>query len=185
MTPSDEDLLAKARTGDRKAFRQLVERYEGKVAATVIGMLGRCPEADDVGQEVFVRFYRAMDRFRGDSSLGTYLTRIAINQSIKEIKKRQTWMERFSTREISTLTDAVSDDGRDSVEAVDRAELVNKALAKLSPEHRAVTVLRMVEGYSTKEAAAILDVPEGTVMSRLSRAMKTLEALLRPELETP
>jgi len=59
------------------------------VAATVIGMLGHCPEAEDIGQETFIRFYKSLDKFRGDASVGTYLTRIAINLSLNEIKRRR------------------------------------------------------------------------------------------------
>ncbi len=89
----------RAPEGDEEAFRCLVERYEGAVAATVIGMLGPGGEVDDVGQEVFVRFYRALDRFRGDSSLKTYLTRIAINLSLNELKRRRRWLDRFRSRD--------------------------------------------------------------------------------------
>lgn len=180
MTPRDEELLDQARSGDQRAFRLLVERYEGKVAATVIGMLGRGPEADDVGQEVFVRLYKSLDSFRGDSSLGTYLTRIAINQSLKAIKRRQSWSRRFLNWEPDLVADRHADDFE---EDVDRASLVGRALDSLSPDHRAVTVMRLMEGYSTSETAEILDIPEGTVMSRLSRALKNLEITLGPELE--
>ncbi len=84
---SDEDdrsLVDRAQSGDEQAFRILVERYEGAVAATVIGMLGH--GAGDVGQEVFVRFYRSLSRFRGEAAVKTYLTRIAINQSLNALK---------------------------------------------------------------------------------------------------
>lgn len=180
MTPRDEELLDQARNGDQRAFRLLVERYEGKVAATVIGMLGRGPDADDVGQEVFVRLYRSLDKFRGDSSLGTYLTRIAINQSLKTIKRRQSWSRRFLNWEPDLVADRHADDFE---EGIGRASLVERALDSLSPDHRAVTVMRLMEGYSTRETAEILDIPEGTVMSRLSRALKNLEVTLGPELE--
>ena len=79
---SDDRLIERSRNGDSQAFQLLVEKYEGMVAATVIGMLGRGPEAEDVGQETFIRFHGALERFRGDSTVGTYLTRIAINQSL-------------------------------------------------------------------------------------------------------
>lgn len=180
MTPRDEELLDQARGGDQRAFRLLVERYEGKVAATVIGMLGRGPEADDVGQEVFVRLYKSLDRFRGDASLGTYLTRIAINQSLKAIKRRQSWSKRFLNWEPDLVADQHGDD---FAQDLDRSSLVERALDSLSPDHRAVTVMRLMEGYSTKETAEILDIPEGTVMSRLSRALKNLEVTIGPELE--
>ncbi|SVD24097.1 uncharacterized protein METZ01_LOCUS376951, partial [marine metagenome] len=78
---TDTAFIDRAREGDETAFRVLVERYEPQVAATVVGMLGPGDEADDVGQETFVRFYRALAKFRGDAALGTYLTRIAMNLS--------------------------------------------------------------------------------------------------------
>lgn len=180
MAPSDDELLDLARKGDQKAFRLLVERYESKVAATVIGMLGKVPEADDVGQEVFIRFYKAMDGFRGDSSLGTYLTRIAINQSIKAQKRRRSWSERFSRLDAAVHSQGETDR---RIEHVEQSELVQRALQQLTPDHRAVTVLRIMEGYSTRETAEILGVPEGTVMSRLSRSVAALDKILRPVLE--
>ncbi|RMH54101.1 MAG: sigma-70 family RNA polymerase sigma factor, partial [Bacteroidetes bacterium] len=88
-SPSDETLVARARQGDEQAFRNLVERYESTVAATVIGMLGAGPEAEDVGQETFIRFYRALHQFRGEAAVGTYLTRIAINLSLNALKRRR------------------------------------------------------------------------------------------------
>ena len=93
--PSDETLLAGARAGDDRAFASLVERYEARVAATVVGMLGPGDEAEDVGQETFIRLYRYLDRYRGDASLGTYLTRIAMNLSLTALRKRKRWFSRF------------------------------------------------------------------------------------------
>jgi RNA polymerase sigma-70 factor (ECF subfamily) len=181
MDPHDDELLKKARKGDQRAFRELVERYEGKVAATVVGMLGRGPEAEDVGQEVFVRLYRSLEKFRGDSSLSTYLTRIAINQSIKTLKRRQSWSQRFIPWD-SSIESRVG--GNEDLDVVDLSLLVNHALQQLNPDHRAVAVLRLMEGYSTRQTAALLNIPEGTVMSRLSRAVDKLEAILQPEMET-
>jgi DNA-directed RNA polymerase specialized sigma24 family protein len=82
-------LLDAARKGDHEAFKALVISHESQVAATIIGMLGRCSEAEDIGQETFMRFYKALDHFKGESQLGTYLIRIAINLSINELKRRQ------------------------------------------------------------------------------------------------
>lgn len=180
---TDETLLERARQGDAGAFRLLVERYEGRVAATVVGMLGPGPEADDVGQETFIRFYKALDRFRGDARLSTYLTRIAINQSLKALKRRQTWRQRFFSRDDeNAYLEEPAEEGASVVDARERQALVHAALGRLGPEHRAVVVLRMLEGYSTNETAELLGVPPGTVMSRLSRAMKRLEGLLGPVL---
>ena len=86
---SDTELLAQAREGQQAAFKQLVERYESLVAATAIGMLGKGDDAEDVGQETFIKFYRSLDKFRGDAKIGTYLTRIAINLSLDALRRRK------------------------------------------------------------------------------------------------
>jgi RNA polymerase sigma-70 factor (ECF subfamily) len=181
--PTDQALLERARAGDQRAFQSLVERYEGKVAATVIGMLGHTPEADDVGQETFIRLYQSLDKFRGEASLGTYVTRIAINQSLKALKRRQTWRQRFLSRDAAEtpLAEPAVPAGQ-QVDARERAALVHAALQRLTPEHRAVVVLRMLEGYSTNGTADLLGIPPGTVMSRLSRGLDKLEHLLGPVL---
>ena len=174
--PSDRTLIERARAGEAQAFRALVERYEAQVAATVIGMLGQGDEAEDVGQETFIRLYRSLDRFRGDSSLGTYLTRIAINLSLTALKKRRTRLSRFVSRDATEreLPEA-SWDPRDEMDRKEAQDRVRAAVDRLAPDHRAVVVLRMIDGYSTRETAEILGVPSGTVMSRLARAMGRLE----------
>jgi RNA polymerase sigma-70 factor, ECF subfamily len=184
---TDAELIANARAGDDRAFAVLVDRYERVVAATVIGMLGPGDDADDVGQETFIRFHRALGSFRGESSLKTYLVHIAMNLSLNALGRRRRSVLRFVSR------DSEADDGDPLVDLpeprlgpdgdVDTKELqllVRAAVRRLGEKHRAVVVLRLFHEYSTKEAADILGVPEGTVLSRLSRAMKELESLLRP-----
>jgi len=175
--PADADLVARARDGDDAAFQRLVERYADQVAGVVVGMLGAGPEADDVGQETFIRFYEALDQFRGEASVGTYLTRIAINQALKASRRRTAWYRRFLP---STEAPEPARDDRGAHDAQERIELVRHALQQIDEKHRAVVVLRMLEGYSTKETAALLGVPEGTVMSRLSRGLDKLEPILAP-----
>ncbi|MEM6783659.1 MAG: sigma-70 family RNA polymerase sigma factor [Bacteroidota bacterium] len=179
--PSDEVLIRQVRHGETWAYRVLVERYEGQVAATVIGMLGRGPEADDVGQETFIRFYESLDRFRGEASVGTYLTRIAINQSLKALRKQRSWTRRFIPRSHLATPPPDPADTVTALDHLDRREreaLVTQAVQALSPKHRAVVVLRMLQGLSTNETAEALGVPPGTVMSRLSRALASLKGSL-------
>lgn len=179
--PTDENLVRLARQGDAKAFRTIVERYEGVVAATVIGMLGQGQDADDVGQETFIRFYKSLHQFRGDSSLKTYLTRIAINQSLKALKKRQGWRQRFlSTSDEPSASLIQSVVASDDLGEKETRELVQIALQTLAPSYRSVVVLRIIEGIDTKETAAILGIAQGTVMSRLSRALEKLQRVLGP-----
>ena len=86
---TDTELIEATQNGHPQAFQMLVERYESRVASTIIGMLGDSPEADDIGQETFIRFYRNLGNFKGQAGVGTYITRIAINLSLNEIKRHK------------------------------------------------------------------------------------------------
>ena len=177
---AEQALVARARDGDSAAFRELVERYEGLVAATVTGMLGPGPEADDVGQRTFIRFYEALGQYRGEGGLAPYLTRIAMNLSLNALESRQRRRRRFPRREAK---DDLADPAAPDEPAFEWQEVVGQALDRLKPKHRAVVVLRLIDGYSTREAAELLGVPVGTVLSRLARAQDELKALLGPYLK--
>ncbi len=176
---TDDELIYQAKEGNERAFQGLVVRYQQKVAATVIGMLGNTSEAEDVGQEVFIRFYKSLVKFRGDSSLGTYLTRIAINLSLNEIKrrKRKRMFSFFSTQEEEVRELQIPDTGI-SQEQRETQQMVHQAIQMLDPKFRSIILLRLIEGYSTKETAEILELPMGTVLSRLSRAQRKLKEIL-------
>jgi RNA polymerase sigma-70 factor (ECF subfamily) len=174
----DKSLIKETLNGDRNAFKELVLKYESQVAATVIGMLGPGPEAEDVGQEVFIRFYRALRGFRGESSVGTYVTRIAINLCLNEIKRRSRRRTQFVTNGEERLERMAHSPGTERRDEISR--LVNLGLQRLDPKFRAVIVLRLIDGYSTRETARILKLPEGTVLSRLARSQKKLKEILEP-----
>ena len=178
---TDQEIITEIRKGNDSVFKEIVMKYESQVAATVIGMIGNCDEADDIGQEVFIRFYHSMKRFRGDSSIGTYLTRIAINLSINELKRRK--------RRKLFFTDQPENDIKNHLvnnealpDSYDR-EFIHRAIQKLDTKFRSVVVLRFLDGYTTKETAAILKIPQGTVLSRLARAQEKLKELLSPIME--
>lgn len=174
---SDQELLKASREGDVAAFGELVRRYESTIAATAIGMLGQCPEADDIGQETFIRFYNALKSFRGDSSIGTYITRIAMNLSLNEIRRRD--RRRFLFKRIDTENETEQPAVESGAEHFEEKEIIRRALETLSPKFRAVVSLRLAEGYSTEETAQILGIPVGTVLSRLQRAQKKLQIILQ------
>ena len=178
MNPNEQELVRKAKKRDKNAFKELVMRNEQRVAATVMGMMGNCPEADDLGQETFIRFYQSLDKFRGESSVGTYLTRIAINLSLNELKRRKRRNTLFFSRneeKMETVSDKNNRKKKNELK-----EIVHLGIEQLDPKYRAVVVLRLIEGYSTKETAQILHLPVGTVLSRLARAQKRLKDILTP-----
>lgn len=176
MNQSNEELLKAAAGGDLGAFEELIRALEARVAGVIIGMLGRCPEAEDVGQETFIRFYQGLDKFRGKSSVSSYVTRIAINLSLNELRKRKKNNARFSDIE-DAYTNNIQDRERYDESFPDK-ELAWQALQRVRPEFRIVLVLRLMEEYTTKETAALLDVPEGTVMSRLARGLKEIRKVI-------
>lgn len=172
----DERLILQSKAGDVAAFKELVQRHEGKVAGVVKSMLGSTPEAEDVGQEVFIKFYESLDKFRGDSMVSTYLVRIAINLSLNELKKRKRNQARY----------VGLDEGKDpkaSDDTMDLKELLTFELSRLEPEFKSVVTLRLIEGYSTEETSNLLKIPLGTVLSRLSRAQIKLRLALSKKLK--
>lgn len=150
-----------------------MERYEGAVAATVIGMLGPGADADDVGQEVFVRFYRSLARFRGEAAVKTYLTRIAINQSLKALKRRRRLLDRFISRDRSadeapSAEPAVS--GKRAISSSDRTSAVHAAIRSIVPGFADRVMERVGE-----EASSLVLLPQ---FWRLATAAATLTLLL-------
>jgi RNA polymerase sigma-70 factor (ECF subfamily) len=175
---SDIDLVQLSKNGDQTAFMKIVKRHKSKVAATIFGMLGKCDEADDIGQEVFIRFYKSINNFKGESALSTYLIRIAINLSLNEIQRRK--RKRFFS------FDKILEEGSDigyierTGEQKEIKEILDRALQKLNAKYRSVLVLRLIDGYSTEETSKILNIPLGTVLSRLTRAQSKLKEILQP-----
>jgi len=175
---SDKELIRRCLEGEKEAFQPLVLRYQDQVARTVISMLGPGQEAEDLGQEVFIRLFRSLEAFEGKSSLGTYITRIAINLSLNELKRKK-------RRNLFSLNDGEKNDyllnlpgGEASEEDRAKQEWVQDALQQLEVKFRSVIVLRMMQGYSTKETADILNLPQGTVLSRLARGQEKLRIIL-------
>ncbi|MFK5854560.1 MAG: sigma-70 family RNA polymerase sigma factor [Bacteroidota bacterium] len=159
--------------GNTSAFESIVVRYESLVAKIIIPMVGNKYDADDIGQETFIRFYKSMKQFKGDSQLGTYLARIAINLSLNEIKKR-------SRHRISSTDDypEVKTHMVNNEKSGDITDMVNSALNLLDIRFRSIIVLRHIQGFSTKETANILELPLGTVLSRLSRGQEKLKEII-------
>jgi RNA polymerase sigma-70 factor, ECF subfamily len=131
-----------------------------------------------VGQETFIHFHKGLQAFRRESSVSTYLVRIAINLSLNELKRRKRRPSPFSQTNPGIILD-IPDEKAEKLLSEDK-RVVERALQELKPEFRAVIVLRLLDGYSTEETAQILGVPVGTVLSRLARAQEKLRESLTP-----
>jgi len=188
---SDWELVQRARGGDREAFRQLVERYQRKVGALALGMLRNQDDALDVVQETFTKAYQSLDRFKGDSSFYTWVYRIASNLCIDH-QRRESRATHLPYEHDDRTPGAVGEgtllDGTPRDQPFDRTrdaqlgERLRIAIAELTPEHRAVILLREVDGLSYEEISQVLQCPKGTVMSRLHYARRQLQARLREML---
>lgn len=174
----EDELVRAALEGDKQAFGEIVTRYRKMVARTVKGMLGDTVFSEDIGQEVFIKLYHSLPEFRGEAKLSTYIQRIAVNLTLNEIKRRKRFFSMFSQKGNSEMYEFEIAD-QDTQERSEAKELVNKALAALDPKFRIVITMRMLQGYSTKETAEILELPLGTVLSRLSRAQEQLKDILK------
>jgi RNA polymerase sigma-70 factor (ECF subfamily) len=174
----DETLIKASLSGDRLAFTEIVNRYSNMVARTVKGMIGDSMAAEDVGQEVFIKLFYSLKYFRGESKLSTYIHRIAVNLTLNEIKKDKRINQQSSEDGIQSLGQ-LQVSGEDQIERNETKELVDKALQMLEPKYRSVIVMRMLQGYDTKETAEVLGLPTGTVLSRLSRAQEQMRNILK------
>ena len=174
---SDAELVKSSLEGDKQAFGDIVKRYQGMVARTVKAMLGDSVFSEDIGQDVFIKLYYSLSGFRGEAKLSTYIQKIAVNLTLNEIKRRKRFFSTFSQKGNNEMYEFEIAD-HDTEEKKDARELVGKALKMLEPKFRVIVVMRMLQGYSTKETAEILDIPLGTVLSRLSRAQEQMKIIL-------
>lgn len=179
----DRDLLVvdRIKSGDSSSFEELVEKYQHQVISLIARQVGDQILAEELAQDVFVRAYRGIKSFRGDSSFSTWLIRISLNVihsyfSSKLYKQRKKTLEfNLSKHDMQEeLGDEVSDETRD---------LLRVALENLKPQFKDVLVLCSLEGKKYEDVASILDVPVGTVRSRLNKARLLLKEHLFKEMK--
>ncbi|HEX5102641.1 MAG TPA: sigma-70 family RNA polymerase sigma factor [Pirellulaceae bacterium] len=179
VVQDDSRWIEAARRGDPTAFGQLVRKYQDRLVTALLYVCGSHDEAEDVAQEAFVHAYVKLASFEGASAFYTWLYRIAINAAISRRRRRR---EEESVEEQRDRLGREPQDGGEGAEErllrEERAVLVRRALGRLSDEHRAILVLREVDGCDYEQIAAILDVPVGTVRSRLHRARLHLKEQL-------
>ncbi len=182
---SDAEVVRVVLAGDTGAYRALVERYQERVYAVLYGMLRNREDARDLTQETFVRAFQNLSRFQGQSSFYTWVYRIAMNVGVDHLRRQkqrahEAFEEGVATREMGgAMSEGAHRDG--PARHLERKRLHAKlldALQALPEDQRQIVVLREVDGLSYKEISDVLDIPEGTVMSRLFYARKKLQAAL-------
>ena len=191
MTPvndsrTDNEIVASVLDGNVNDFEAIVLRYQKKVYSTVLRLCGDRSSAEDLSQEVFLKLFRGLDRFRGDSSFSTYLYRVALNTSIDALRKKGSAPPELSIHQESDDGDSydleLPDRAPLPLEQMERRELSEAlwlAIDALPHNHRQILVLREMDELSYAEIGDLLQLNEGTVKSRINRA----RALLRSKME--
>ena len=187
----DQQLVERAQRGDKRAFDLLVAKYQRKLARLLSRFIRDPAEIEDVAQEAFIKAYRALSSFRGDSAFYTWLYRIGINTAknyLVAMGRRAPTTTEFDSEEAETFDDAdhLRDVNTPEAELLSKeiAQTVNNSMAGLPEELRTAITLREIEGLSYEEIATIMNCPIGTVRSRIFRAREAIAENLRPLLGT-
>ena len=184
VAADDYRLITECLEGRPSAFGELISRYQDRVYNTVYRLVGNAEDAQDVVQEAFLSAYQSLSSFKGDSLFFTWLYRIAVNTAISLRRKKRSVLPFHAAGDEAMLEPAdTSDEARPghAMEMAEEERRVHDALNRLSPEHRAVLIMKDIEGQKYEDMAEILDVPIGTIRSRLHRARLELRGLLQEQ----
>jgi len=187
MTGCHDDigLVNACRAGQTEAFGDLVRKYQDRLYPTILRLTGSPDDAQDVLQDAFIRAFEKLEQFHGESSFYTWIYRIAVNLALSGHRKRQSRDRAGSLRadhngRIMEPADASAEnDPSTVVERLEREAAIEAALAALGPDHRAVIILKDFDGRRYEEISDLLEIPVGTVRSRLHRARSELRDRLR------
>ena len=187
--PSDQSLIDQTLAGRREAFGQLVERYQHRLYHGLLHALGSAEDAQDVAQDAFVNAFEKLASFKGQAAFYSWLFRIALNAGVSAKRKTRRMTASVEARREATGLEPTDNDPSNepshAMHVSDRQRLVRQALSELSDEFRTALVLKEMDGMSYEEIATVVDVPLGTVRSRIHRARLELRAklgmLLKPE----
>lgn len=186
VTAPEKDLITRSREGDLSAFDELIRRHQSRIYATVYHMTSNREDADDLTQETFLKAYKALKSFKGDSSFYTWIYRIAVNKTINFLKQRRRKYSQLSLNDMeltgegcSQILEFISDHTpRRDIRLSELQEKLNEAMQKLSDIHRLVVTLHDIQGMPHDEIGKIMDCNTGTVRSRLFYARQQLQAHL-------
>lgn len=172
-------LIQAALSGESQAFGQLVERYQDRLYTAMINVVGSADEAEDVVQEAFIQAYIKLDTFQMHSRFFTWLYRIAFNYALSRRRKNRGQVSLDQTRESTGNEPTDYREGPDAnIQRSESIHLLRKAMDRMTEDHKAILVLREMQGMSYESISEILSIEIGTVRSRLNRARAQLKAFL-------
>ncbi|AEV69215.1 sigma-70 family RNA polymerase sigma factor [Acetivibrio clariflavus] len=187
---NEKDLVERAKSGDLEAFEQLIIGCQKKVFNIAFRMVGNYDDANELAQEVFIKAFRSIKNFKGDSSFSTWIYRITANVCLDELRKRK-------NRTIVSLDQDIElNDGDVKRQMPDNAptpdmeaesnevkSIVNESIQQLPDDYKSMIILRDIQGFSYDEISKIVNCPEGTVKSRINRARQALKKILQAKKE--
>ncbi|WP_067587904.1 RNA polymerase sigma factor RpoE [Endozoicomonas ascidiicola] len=185
---SDQQLVDRVKQGDKRAYDMLVIKYQQRILGLVGGYVNDFQEVQDVAQEAFIKAYRALDKFRGDSSFYTWLYRIAVNTAKNHLvsKGRRLPVSDVDVHDADFLETATSlrivDTPERNLYCDEIEQVIHSVIRRLPDELRTAVMLREFDGLSYEEIADVMDCPVGTVRSRIFRAREAIDREIRPLL---
>mgnify|MGYP001118794884 FL=1 len=190
MSESEKDLVDRARMGDVEAFEQLIESCQKKVFNIAFRMIGNYDDANELAQEVFLKAFRSINKFKGDSLFSTWIYKVTANVCLDEIRRRKKRMVfsldedmEFNDGEVKRQIPDSSPTPDITAETNEIKNAVNKSIQELPEDYKSVIILRDIQGFSYDEISRIVNCPEGTVKSRINRARQALKKILSGKKE--
>jgi RNA polymerase sigma factor (sigma-70 family) len=184
---NDEQLVEQFQNGNKEVFDELLNRYQVKVVNTCFRYLNDKEDARDAAQDIFIKLYFALPKFKPKAQFSTWLYRIAVNHSLNMLrsKKRKQWQQAMTTlgkkdlRHTNQIKSDATEDPEANLQSKEQSALVQNALAQLSTAQRTAVILHRFEGLSYKEIAAVMETSVSSVESRIFRAKQNLYKLLK------
>ncbi|WP_010252495.1 RNA polymerase sigma factor [Acetivibrio cellulolyticus] len=190
MSEKERNLVEKSKSGDVEAFEQLIESCQKKVFNIAYRMIGNYDDANELAQEVFIKAFRSIKKFKGDSLFSTWIYKVTANVCLDEIRRRKKKMVVSLDEEIEYSDGEVKRQIADNAPTPDIAaetnevkNAVNKSIQELPEDYKSIIILRDIQGFSYEEISKIFNCPEGTVKSRINRARQALKKILQGKKE--
>lgn len=183
---TDEELVEKVKKGDADVYEKIIQKYQSKVFGLIYNMTKNQNEIEDLAQEVFIKIYKNLGKFKGDSSLYTWIYKITVNLCLDEMKKRKNviYLDEKIEVDDGEVNGELPSEDKSQEELYEEKELQEKlhnCINKLPEKQRVMIVLRDIKGFSYEEISKITDVKLGTVKSQINRARLKLKELLDEE----
>lgn len=183
-------LIKEAKSGSVEAFEELIKQCQKKVFNIAYKMTGNYDDANELAQEAFIRAYKSINKFKGDSLFSTWIYRITTNVCLDELRKRKNQKVISLDEDIKyndeEVKQQIKDESPGPEKILEKKEingLIRECIESLPPDYKTVIILRDIEGFSYEEISKIVNCPEGTVKSRINRARKTLRDIFKNKKE--